>query len=40
MHVAWNLWYLDLLDEYGQTMDSLILEIEAYFAKSGFETGA
>jgi hypothetical protein len=40
MHVAWNLWYLDLLDEYGQTMDSLILEIEAYFAESGFETGA
>lgn len=40
MHVAWNLWYLDLLDEYGQTTDSLILEIEAYFAESGFETGA
>jgi len=39
MHLAWNLWYLDLLDEYGQAMDSLILEIESYFAENGFETG-
>jgi len=40
MHIAWNLWYLDLLDEYEQTMDSLILEIESYFEENGFETGA
>ena len=40
MHMAWNLWYLDLLEEYGQTMDPLILEIESYFEENGFETGA
>ena len=40
MHLAWNLWYLDLLDQYGQTMDSLILEIESYLVESGFETEA
>lgn len=40
MHLAWNLWYLDLLDEYGRTMDSLILEIESYLEEKGFETGA
>ena len=40
MHLAWNLWYLDLLDEYGRTMDSLILEIESYLEENGFETGA
>lgn len=40
MHLAWNLWYLDLLDEYGRTMDSLILEIESYLEENGFVTGA
>ena len=40
MHLAWNLWYLDLLDEYGRTMDSLILEIESYLEENGFETEA
>jgi hypothetical protein len=40
MHLAWNLWYLDLLDEYGRTMDSLVLEIESYLEEKGFETGA
>lgn len=40
MHLAWNLWYLDLLGEYGRTMDSLILEIESYLEENGFETGA
>lgn len=40
MHLAWNLWYLDLLDEYGRTMDSLILEIASYLEENGFETGA
>jgi hypothetical protein len=40
MHLAWTLWYLDLLDEYGRTMDSLVLEIESYLEEKGFETGA
>jgi len=34
MHVWGNLWYLDRLDEYGQTLDSLILEIESYLDES------
>lgn len=37
IHIGWNLWYLDALDKYGQTLDSLILEIESYLQKSGFE---
>jgi hypothetical protein len=37
IHIGWNLWYLDALDNYGQTLDSLIIEIEAYLVKSGFE---
>ncbi|MFT5610709.1 MAG: hypothetical protein ACI9LU_001204 [Polaribacter sp.] len=37
IHIGWNLWYLDALDDYGQTLDSLIIEIEAYLVKSGFE---
>ena len=40
MHVWGNLWYLDLLDEYEQTIDLLILEIESYLHENGFETGA
>jgi hypothetical protein len=36
LHISWNLWYLDLLDEYQQTLDSLILEIETYLATKDF----
>jgi len=32
LHISWNIWYLDLLDEYQQASDSLIEEIEAYLA--------
>jgi hypothetical protein len=40
MHVWGNLWYLDRLDEYGQMLDSLTLEIESYLDENGFETDA
>lgn len=40
LHLSWNLWYLDLLEDYGQTLDSLILEIESYLDDNGFEPGA
>jgi hypothetical protein len=40
MHIGWNLWYLDLLDNYQQTLNSLVLEIESYLEANGFETGA
>jgi hypothetical protein len=40
MHIAWNARYLDLLDDYEQTLDSLILEIESYLEVNGFELGA
>lgn len=36
LHISWNVWYLDLLDEYQQTLDSLILEIETYLATRDF----
>jgi hypothetical protein len=39
MHIGWNLWYLDLLDNYQQTLNSLMLEIESYLWANGFETG-
>jgi hypothetical protein len=29
MHIGWNLWYVDLLGDYEQTLDSLVLEIES-----------
>lgn len=38
LHVSWNIWYLDLLDNYGQALDSLILEIESYLEKQGIKT--
>ena len=38
LHISWNIWYLDLLDNYGQTLESLILEIESYLEKQGIET--
>jgi len=38
MHLAWNKWYLELLDEYEEMLDTLILEIESYLHESGFET--
>ena len=40
LHVSWNIWYLDLLDYYQQTLDSLILEIESYLATKDLETGS
>jgi hypothetical protein len=40
MHIGWNLWYLDLLDNYEQTLDSLALEIESYLEANGFDKGA
>ena len=40
MHIAWNVSYLGLLDEYEQTLDSLILEIESYLEENDFEMGA
>ena len=38
LHVSWNIWYLDLLDNYGQALDSLILEIESYLQEQGIKT--
>lgn len=38
MHVSWNLWYLDLLEDYERRLDSLILEIGAYLAEHDFVT--
>jgi hypothetical protein len=38
MHIWGNLWYLDRLNEYGQMLDSLVLDIESYLDESGFET--
>ena len=40
MHKSWNIWYLDLLDEYQLTLDSLILEIESYLEIKSFESDA
>ena len=38
MHIWGNLWYLDRLNEYEQTLDSLTVEIESYLDENGFET--
>ena len=40
MHISWNLWYLDLLDTFQQSLDSLIIEIELYLESRGVETGS
>lgn len=40
MHLSWNVWYLDLLDDYERRLDALVLEIEAYLLENEFETGA
>lgn len=37
LHISWNIWYLDLLDQYQLTLDSLILEIESYLESKSFE---
>lgn len=37
LHISWNVWYLDLLDQYQLTLDSLILEIESYLESKSFE---
>ena len=38
LHISWNVWYLDLLDHYQLTLDSLILEIESYLESKSFES--
>ena len=38
LHISWNIWYLDLLDEYQHTLDSLILDIESYLESKSFES--
>ncbi len=38
LHISWNIWYLDLLDEYQLTLDSLIQEIESYLESKSFES--
>lgn len=38
LHISWNIWYLDLLDQYQLTLDSLILEIESYLESKSFES--
>lgn len=40
MHISWNLWYLDLLDTYQQSLDSLIIEIGLYLESQGVATGS
>jgi hypothetical protein len=30
MHLGWNAWYLDRMEYYERTLDSLIIEIESY----------
>ena len=40
LHISWNLWYLDLLDEYQKVLEALILEIEAYLQQQGVDTRA
>ena len=40
LHISWNIWYLDLLDEYQLALDSLILEIESYLESKSFESEA
>jgi len=37
IHIGWNLWYLDALEEYGQTLDSRIIDIESYLEKNEFK---
>ena len=37
MHISWNVWYLDLLDDYQRRLDSLVLEIASYLEENGFE---
>ena len=37
LHISWNIWYLDLLDQYQLTLDSLILEIESYLESKSFD---
>ena len=40
LHISWNIWYLDLLDQYQLTLDSLILEIESYLQERSFESNS
>lgn len=37
MQLAWNVWYLELLDDYEKLLDTLILDIESYLRKSGHQ---
>lgn len=38
LHISWNVWYLDLMGEYQQTLDALIQEIELYLAVNNLES--
>ena len=38
IHIGWNLWYIDRLENYGRTLDSLALDIESYLEANGFES--
>jgi len=40
MQIAWNDWYLDLLDDYDKNLNTLILEIELYLRKTGYPIAA
>jgi hypothetical protein len=40
LHISWNIWYLDLLDEYQLTLDALILEIESYLENKSVGSNA
>jgi hypothetical protein len=40
LHIWGNLWYLDRLDDYRQSLDLLTAEIESYLQKNNFESGA
>ena len=33
LHLGWNVWYLDRMDDYGGRLDSLISEIDLYLEK-------
>lgn len=38
LYIAWNLYYLNLLDEYGELLDQAVTAVESYLAEHGIET--
>jgi hypothetical protein len=40
LHISWNNWYIDLLENYQQTLDALILEIEAFLGNQEIGAGS